>query len=184
MKKICKMIVSCAPARLLKLQFKRVEAQLRSEMKKADAEITEECAAVNQNKDFREILKRHEAKFRRNDFHSICESHLESLRAIIANLKEIKPDDASNFQQVFDHIQNYWFNLTQKIDSIFAKLTMLPNAKQNYERNLAQFDVWLCELEITVKALLANNFGSITDYRNILDKAKVGTCLHKNVKIQ
>jgi hypothetical protein len=55
-----KMILSHAPIRLLKLNFKRLEQLLRQEINAADEEIMEESLALNQNKDINEILKRHE----------------------------------------------------------------------------------------------------------------------------
>ena len=56
------MILSHAPIRLLKLNFKRLEGLLRQEIIAADAEIMEESLALNQNKDINEIIKRHEVK--------------------------------------------------------------------------------------------------------------------------
>ena len=58
-----KTILSHAPIRLLKLNFKRLEHLLRQEINAADEEIMEESLALNQNKDINEILKRHEVLF-------------------------------------------------------------------------------------------------------------------------
>jgi hypothetical protein len=77
-----KMIVSHAPVRLLKLQFKQLETLLRQEIKAADIEITEECQALNDNsEDITEILKRHEAKFKHSNFFTTCENYLQGERA-------------------------------------------------------------------------------------------------------
>jgi hypothetical protein len=62
---ILKTILSHAPVRLLKLNFKRLEQLLRQEINAADEEIYEESLALNQNKDVNEILKRHEVKILR-----------------------------------------------------------------------------------------------------------------------
>jgi hypothetical protein len=73
-----KMIVSHAPVRLLKLQFKQLETLLRQEIKAADIEISEECQALNENsEDITEILKRHEAKFKHSNFFTTCETYLQ-----------------------------------------------------------------------------------------------------------
>jgi hypothetical protein len=169
----CKMIVSYAPARLLKLQFKRVESQLRSEIKKADAEISEELLALAQNKNATELVKRHEAKFRRTNFYPACEACLESLRALIEELRSIKPEDAAHMQEVFDHVQTYWFNLTQRIESVYGKLTMLPDAKENFQFNLVEVDNWLNEAEVNAINLFSNSMASTTEYKNVLEKIKV-----------
>ena len=86
-----KMIITHAPVRLLKVQFKKLESLLRQEIKAADIEITEECVALNENKeDINEILKRHEAKFKNSNFFSTCETYLQELRNCSKELSEKK----------------------------------------------------------------------------------------------
>jgi hypothetical protein len=167
------MIVAYAPARLLKLQFKRIESQLRSEIKKADAEISEELLALAQNKNPNELVKRHEAKFRRTNFYPTCEACLENLRGLIDELRAIKPDDASHMQVVLDHMQTYWFDLTERIESVYGKLTMLPDAKENFQFNLIEVDNWLNEAEVNAINLFSNSLSTTTEYKNILEKIRV-----------
>jgi hypothetical protein len=54
------MIVSHAPVRLLKLNFKRLEGLLKDEFMAADNELKDEYMGLNQNHDLSEILRRHE----------------------------------------------------------------------------------------------------------------------------
>ena len=169
-----KMIVTHAPVRLLKLQFKQLEILLRQEIKAADLEITEECQALNENKeDINEILKRHEAKFKHSNFFSTCESYLQGLRMCSKELGEKRVEDKSSIEDILDYLQSYWSNLTKKIETMNAKLTILPGAKENFERNFFQFASWLNELELNSNSLFNNGLTSTSEYRRLLDKAKV-----------
>lgn len=169
-----KMIVTHAPVRLLKLQFKQLEILLRQEIKAADLEISEECQALNENKeDINEILKRHEAKFKHSNFFTTCESYLQGLRMCSKELGEKRVEDNASIEDILSYLQNYWINLTKKIETMNAKLTILPGAKENFERNFFQFASWLNELELNSNSLSNNNLSSISEYRRLLDKTKV-----------
>jgi hypothetical protein len=54
------MIVSHAPVRLLKLNFKRLESLLKEEFLAADNQLKDEYMGLNQNQDLSDILRRHE----------------------------------------------------------------------------------------------------------------------------
>lgn len=167
------MILTHAPVRLLKLQFKRLENLLRQEIKEADAEISAEFLALKENKNISEILKRHEAKFKHSDFFVNCESYLQGLRSCSKELSEKKIDDKSNLESVLDYLQNHWSNLTRKIENMNAKLTVLPDTKENFEKNLNQLNNWLVEIEFNSKGLFNNSLSSSSEYKRLVDKTKV-----------
>ena len=167
------MILSHAPIRLLKLQFKRLEVLLIKEIKEADAEINEEFNALSENKNLEEILKRHEAKFKHSDFFKTCESYLHGLKICTQELAEKKVEDKSNIEEIFDYLQNYWKNLTQKIEAMNSKLTVLPDTKENFQLNLNQLTTWLIEIEFNTENLFKNHMISTSEYKRFLDKSKV-----------
>jgi len=167
------MILSHAPIRLLKLQFKRLEILLINEIKEADAEINEEFNALNENKNLDEIRKRHEAKFKNSDFFKTCESYLHGLKMCTQELSEKKVEDKSNIEEIFDYLQNYWKNLTQKIESMNSKLTILPDTKENFQLNINQLTTWLIEIEFNTDNLFKNHMVSTSEYKRFLDKSKV-----------
>jgi hypothetical protein len=170
-----KMIITHAPVRLLKVQFKKLESLLREEIKEADKEITEECVALNENKeDINEILKRHEAKFKNSNFFSTCEAYLQELRNCSKELSEKKGvEDKSNIEDILDYLQKYWDNITKKIETMNIKLKLLPSAREGFERNFFQLVSWINDLEINSAALKNDNLSSTTEYRRLLDKIKV-----------
>ena len=168
-----KMILAHAPVRLLKLQFKRLEILLKQELKAADIEISEECLALNENVDTNEILRRHEAKFKHSNFFSTCESYLQGLRTCTKELSEKKSDDKSNVEEIFDYLQNYWSSLTRKIETMNAKLTVLPDTKENFEKSLTQLANWMHEFELNVDNLNNNNLSSSSEYRRLAEKCRV-----------
>lgn len=167
------MILSHAPVRLLKLQFKRLENLLLQEIREADAEISDELDELNENGDLNQILKRHEAKFKHSNFFHTCESYLQGLRNCTQELSEKKVEDKSNIQDIFDYLQNHWLTLTQKIENMNAKLTILPGTKENFQTNLNQLTSWLIEIEFNLQSLFDNSLSSSSDYKRILDKSKV-----------
>ena len=167
------MILAHAPVRLLKLQFKRLEILLKQELKAADIEISEECLALNENVDTNEILRRHEAKFKHSNFFSTCESYLQGLRTCTKELSEKKSDDKSNVEEIFDYLQNYWSSLTRKIETMNAKLTVLPDTKENFEKSLTQLTSWMHEFELNVDNLNNNNLSSSSEYRRLAEKCRV-----------
>ena len=167
------MILSHAPIRLLKLQFKRLEILLINEIKEADAEINEEFNALKENQNLEEILKRHEAKFKHSDFFKTCESYLQGLRVCTQELSEKKVEDKSNVEEIFEYLQNYWKNLTQKIEAINSKLTTLPDAKENFQLNINQLTTWLIEIELNTENLFKNHMVSTSEYKRFLEKSKV-----------
>jgi chromosome segregation ATPase len=167
------MILTHAPIRLLKLKFKRLETLLKQELKAADIEISEECLALNENVDLNEILRRHEAKFKHSDFYRTCESYLQELRTCTNELNEKKTDDKSNVDEILDYLQSYWTNLTKKIETMNAKLTILPDTKDNFERNFNQFSSWLTDIERNYESLNNNNLSSLSEYRRLAEKCQV-----------
>lgn len=167
------MILTHAPVRLLKLQFKRLEVLLKQELKAADIEISEECLALNENVDLNEILRRHEAKFKHSNFFSTCESYLQGLRTCTRELSEKKVEDKSNVEEILEYLQNYWLNLTKKIETMNQKLTILPDTKENFERSYNQFVSWLYELEQQSESLNNNNLSSVSEYKRLVEKCRV-----------
>jgi hypothetical protein len=185
MKNLCKMIVSYAPVRLLKLQFKRVESQLRSEMKKADAEINEQIALHHESNDGsrsrEELLRRHEAAFHhRGFFHHTCESHVANLRAILAELRALKPDECtSNLEEIVEHVHGYWCVLTQRIATLHAELSeaSVAEAQHTFQLNLMQVERWLSEAEVNAINLFSNSIASTAEYSIIVEKIRVCSLL-------
>ena len=175
------MILSHAPVRLLKLQFKRLEVLLIKEIKEADAEISDEFNALNENKNLHEILKRHEAKFKHSDFFKTCESYLQGLKMCTQELADKKVDDKSNIEEIFSYLQNYWLSLTQKIEAMNSKLTILPDTKENFQLNINQLTTWLIEIELNTDNLFKNHMVSTSEYKRFLDKSKVN--IKKNLSI-
>lgn len=167
------MILAHAPVRLLKLQFKRLEVLLKSELKAADIEISEECLALNKNVDLQEILKRHEAKFKHSDFFNTCETYLQGMRTCSKELSEKKTEEKSNVEEILDYLQNYWKKLTKKIETMNAKLTILPDTKENFEIQFNVFANWLYELEQNWENLSNNNLPALSDYRRLSEKCQV-----------
>lgn len=169
------MVICYAPVRLLKLKFKHVESQLRGEMKKADTEISNEYLSLSAGNQasIGEVLKRHETKFKRNEFYSKCESMLETLRSVINDLREINAKDVASMEEVFTQLQNYWFNLTQKIDAIYAKLTMLPSAKDQFESNLNCLINWVAEFELVYDGIFSSDLDAPKQYKLLLDRVRV-----------
>lgn len=167
------MIMTHAPVRLLRLQFKRLENLLKQEIKEADAEISEEFNALNENKDVGEILKRHEAKFKHSDFFPTCESYLQGLKTCKIELADKKVEDKTFIEDAYDHLQTYWHTLTQKIEALNAKLTITNDTPEDFERNLTQLDTWLYEIEATSKDLFDYNLTSSSEYRRALEKTRV-----------
>jgi hypothetical protein len=178
-----KMIITHAPVRLLKVQFKKLESLLRQEIKAADIEITEECVALNENKeDINEILKRHEAKFKNSNFFSTCETYLQELRNCSKELSEKKGvEDKSNIEDILDYLQKYWDNITKKIETMNTKLKFLPSAREGFERNFFQLVSWINDLEINSAALKNDNLSSTTEYRRLLDKTKVSNNFYQSL---
>ncbi len=168
------MILAHAPVRLLKLQFKRLEVLLKQELKAADIEISEECLALKKNGNVEEILKRHEAKFKNGNFFSNCESYLQGLRNCSKELCEKKQEEKSNVDEILDYLQGYWVNLTKKIETMNAKLTILPETKDSFEANFNQFAGWLYDVEQNVEGVRNNNLASLSDYRRLAEKCQVG----------
>jgi hypothetical protein len=168
------MILTHAPVRLLKLQFKRLENLLKQELKAADIEISEECLALNEsNVDVAKLLKRHEAKFKHSNFFSNCESYLQGLRTCSKELAEKKAEEKSNVDEILDYLQNYWSSLTKKIETMNAKLTVLPDTKETFDRNICLFTCWLSEFEHNFANLNNNNLPSTSDYRRLIEKCRV-----------
>jgi hypothetical protein len=167
------MIIASVPSRILKLQFKQTETQLRNEYRLANAEIAEEYSMLdNKNQiEIDHVFKRHELKFRQNDFHSMCESHLESLRVILSS--DDSKDDRKNMENVYEELQTEWFKLNQQIDILYTKLTMLPNANENFEKNLHELSVWLDLFQENSQNLFNNDVNCSTEYKNILENTKV-----------
>lgn len=167
------MILTHAPIRLLKLKFKRLEIMLKQELKAADIEISEECLALNENVNLNEILRRHEAKFKHSNFFTTCESYLQELRTCTRELNEKKADDKSNVEEILDYLLGYWANLTKKIETMNTKLTILPDTKENFERNFDQFSAWLGDIEKNYESLNNNNLSSLSEYRRLAEKCQV-----------
>jgi len=88
-------------------------------------------------------------------------------------LGEKRVEDKSGIEDILDSLQSYWLSLTKKIETINAKLTVMPGARENFERNFFQFASWLNELEQNSNALTNNNLTSSSEYRRLLDKTKV-----------
>ena len=167
------MIISHGPVRLLKLQFKKLEILLRQDIKTGDAEIDEECRALLENKDIGIILRRHEEKFKTSDFIKNCQSHLHGMRGYLKELVEKKIEDKTNMEETLEFLQNYWNNLLKKIETMNAKLTILPNAKDNFEKNTGQLIHWISEAESTSRVLNDNNISSMSEYRRQIEKCRV-----------
>ena len=168
------MIVPYAPVRLLRLEFKRLETLIRQELQVADAEISDECAALSaQRQSIAEIFKRHEAKFKYGSSMSNCESYMKCLRNCAQELAEQNVDDKANVDEILNYLQSYWKSLVQKIDTMSEKLTILPNAIEDYETNVAQFTAWLGETEKNAANITNNNLSSLFEYRRSLEKIKV-----------
>ncbi len=167
------MILAHAPVRLLKLQFKRLEVLLKQELKAADIEISEECLALKKNGNVEEILKRHEAKFKNSNLFSTCESYLQGLRNCSKELCEKKQEEKSNLDEILEYLQSYWVNLTKKIETMNAKLTILPETKESFETNFNQFAAWLYQVELNLESLKNNNLASLSDYRRSAEKCQV-----------
>jgi hypothetical protein len=88
-------------------------------------------------------------------------------------LGEKRVEEKSSIEDILDSLQTYWLSLTKKIETINAKLTVMPGARENFERNFFQFASWLNELEQNSNALTNNNLTSSSEYRRLLDKTKV-----------
>jgi len=167
------MIVSHAPIRLLKIQFKRLEVVLRQEFKEADEELKREQTELNESQNINDILRRHESKFHSSNFFQTCESYLKDLRIFTKELVEKKCDDRASIQEVCDGLQNYWTNLVKKIENVRTKLTILPETKENFELHVGQLNSWLNEFDVNATNLFSNNLPSTNDYKRVLDKSRV-----------
>ena len=101
---------------------------------------------------------------------------MQGLRSCTKALIEKQVDDKSNIEDVLDHLQKYWDNLTQKIELMNEKLKLLPETREKFDKNIHSINSWLNEIEQN-KRQLNNNDLTVSEYKRLIEKLKVR--LHK-----
>lgn len=163
--------------RLLKLEFKRIEAQLRRDLKQAEIELNEENAALRDSVNPDEILQRHESVFRRGEFISRCEIHLDELRTRCKELAASEADRGANWQEICLNLEENIGVVRREIDEMFTRLRVLPQTCDLVENALPPFDAWMNEVNRLSAALFDPNLNSPNDYRRVVESLMVITII-------
>lgn len=135
-----RMIVCCAPIRLLRLHYERIELIIVNELKQADEELDDELKQLERHRDTSHLLQRHNDFFQPNKFHPAVETHIRELQNYAHNIRSqereqnaTKPENEHIDQQT-NKLNDYWKKMQSKIDNVRRKLQTIPKKWDEYER--------------------------------------------------
>lgn len=168
-----KMIISHAPTRLLKLEFKYLESLLKQELLEADDLLNQHFSELAANYSAEKIYKKFYDKFKNSNFFPLCESYLEQMKKCLLGLAENKIEDRSFIEDAFQKLNLQWINLTQKIETLSNNIQAKLNQREMIDKNLTVLDSWLYEIETTSKNLFDYNLSSVSEYSRALEKIEV-----------
>lgn len=170
------MIQTHAPNRLAKLEFKRLESELRSELKRAEDELDEERSGLESNIDSDELLNRHDRLFRDGEVVSRCDGYLSELRACLNELVGCdgkKSNDDRHLQEICSSLENWLGKVRKSAAEMAARLRMLPQTWAFVESTFGSIDSWLSEISRHSLGIFDSHLGSAIEYKRCIDRLMV-----------
>ena len=162
------MIQNHAPTRLTKLEFRRVEGQLRRELKQAEHALKDELAALEADASPTEVLHGHETVFGpNNEWLSGCQARLSELRSCAQTL-----DDRGD---TFASLESQLLAMGRRVDDMAARLRVLPETWAFVDGALRQLDAWLSEVSSHSLRLFDSHLASFGEYKRAIDTLTVNT---------
>lgn len=165
------MILSHAPLRLVKLDFKRTEACLKRDLKQADNDLKEEYAALETSTSkLDEISQRHDRIFLNGELMTRCESNLDLLRSY---MRELIDDRTVNCHEVYSSLERHFAAIRASANEMNSRLKSLCKAWHFVDASLHELDMWLSEISLNSIGLFDSNLRSACEYKNSIERLTV-----------
>lgn len=184
------MIQNHAPYRLAKLEFKRVEIELKRELKRAEDELRAEDLETAEVFAPNELLDRHESVFGDNDgLISRCETLMSEMRARMHELigggglpetprskqqhSTNETTDRNHLQETCASLETWLESVRERVARVAARLRMLPQTCAFVESTLGHVDAWLTEISRHSLGLFDSHLASAVEYKRTIDRLEV-----------
>lgn len=162
------MIQTHAPNRLAKLEFKRIEYELRHELKRAEDELNDEQSALEADVNPDVLFERHEKVFRGGELVSRFEALLSDLRSCSSELAEL--DSTTAIETTCSSLEQWVGSIRTAAAEMAARLQMLPKTWAFVESTLGQIDSWLSEISRRSLGLFDSHLNSAFEYKRCIER--------------